>query len=413
MRSYRDHKPILETGKVMKILTFSTLYPDSVRQRHGVFVETRLRQLLDSGEVQSVVLAPVPWFPLQLRVFGGYAALARIPGEEKRNGIKVIHPRYPLIPRFGMSLAPFLMALSVIKNARDLITSGYDFDLIDAHYFYPDGVAAVLIANRLKKPVYITARGSDVNILAKYRIPRLLIQFAARYATGIITVSSALKLKLVELGVPEEKISVLRNGVDLKLFRPGSREAAQSNLGLNGKILLSVGNLIKLKGHDLIISALAEIPDATLVIVGDGPELSSLSELSVSLGVSSRVRFVPAQSQVSLSEYYCAADVLILASSNEGWPNVLLEAMACGTPVVATCVGGIPEIVQVPEAGRLIEERSPQAIVQAVRSLLQSPPDRNMTRRFAEQFDWNETTKGQLTLFRQALIFHQQNDFKK
>ena len=386
----------------MKLLTFTTLYPNSVQATHGIFVETRLRQLLASGQIEAKVLAPVPWFPFRHSGFGQYALHARVPRVERRNGIAVVHPRYPVVPRFGMSMAPLLLSRAVASTVTRILRH-YPFDLIDAHYFYPDGVAAVMLGKRLHTPVVVTARGTDINLIAQYRLPRAMMRWAARNAAGLITVSSALKDSLVRLGVPAERIQVLRNGVDLELFRPVEREAVRRKLGMTRKTLLSVGNLLAFKGHGLAISALPFLPQCELVIAGEGRDRKLFEALARDAGVAGRVRFVGSLPQAELRDYYGAADAVVLASSREGWPNVLLEAMACGTPVVATGVGGVREIVTAPEAGLVIEERSTAAVVRAVRRLLDDPPHRRATRRYAEQFSWAATTRGQLELFRDVV----------
>jgi glycosyltransferase involved in cell wall biosynthesis len=386
----------------MKILTFSTLYPNAARPRHGVFVETRLRQLLASGRVESRVLAPVPWFPFRHSWFGQYALHARAPREEQRHGIRILHPRYAVVPKVGMTLAPFLLAQSV-RPVLARVLAEYPFDLIDAHYFYPDGVAAVLLGRYFDKPVVVTARGTDVNLIPRYRLPRAMIRWAALNAAGLITVAQSLKDDLVALGVPAGRIEVLRNGVDLQLFRPVEREAARQRLGFRRKTLLSVGYLIPRKGHDIAIRALRLLPDVDLVIVGDGPEGPALQSLARSLAVGDRVTLVPAVPHEDLRYYYSAADALVLASSREGWANVLLESMACGTPVVATKAGGTPEVVSAAEAGVLMDERTPEALADAARRLFTSYPDRAATRRFAEDYSWDTTTDAQLELFRRIL----------
>jgi glycosyltransferase involved in cell wall biosynthesis len=386
----------------MKVLTFSTLYPNAARPAHGVFVETRLRQLLASGEIQSSVVAPVPWFPFTHPAFGAYAAQARAPRAETRNGIDVLHPRFPVLPKIGMTLAPLLLYRAV-RPLVERVRRERGFDLIDAHYFYPDGVAAAMLARVLDVPAVITARGSDVNLIAQYRFPRRMIRWAARQAAAVVTVSQALKDKLVALGVEHERIHVLRNGVDLELFHADDRDTLRAELGLRRPTLLSVGNLLAFKGHGLVIEALSLVPECELVIAGEGPDRAAFEALARQCGVSGRVRFVGSVNQQDLRRFYCAADALVLASSREGWPNVLLEAMACGTPVIATAVGGVPEIVTSPDAGAVVKERSAPALARAVRELLARPRERAATRRFAEQFGWDATSKGQLRLFRQVL----------
>ena len=373
--------------------------------QHGIFVENRLRRLVGSGEVASLVVAPVPWFPSANRRFGRYGTFARVPQEERRHGIAVLHPRYALIPKVGMASAPALMYASLRGCLERVLRERFRFDIIDAHYFYPDGVAAVMLAQRLGKPAVITARGTDVNLIADHRLPRRWIRWAAERAAGIVAVSEALRARLVALGIAAGRIRVLPNGVDLDLFAPRPRETARRELGLGaeGIVVLSVGQLVPAKAFELVIRAVAQIPEATLVMVGDGPEAAALRRLAEHTGVTGRVRFLGAVPQERLPAVYNAADVLVLASSREGFPNVLLEALACGTPVVATAVGGTPEIVASPAAGRLVEERSAEALSAALRDLLADPPSRAAVRAYAERFGWGPTTAGQLGLFESVL----------
>ena len=384
----------------MKLLTFTTLFPNQERPGHGIFVETRLRHLLAGGAVQARVIAPVPWFPSRHACFGSYARFARVPAAEVRSGIEVLHPRYLLLPKLGMNLAPLLLARAMKPVIGRMIDEGYDFDVIDAHYFYPDGVAAVMLGKYFKKPVVITARGSDITLLPHYRWPGKMIRWAAHHAAGIITVCAALRTELMALGVAPGKIVSLRNGVDLELFQPVERDAVRQQLQMQGLTLLSVGNLAPVKGHDLSIAALLELTEATLLIAGSGPELPRLQALAKQLQVAHRVRFLGALPQAALRQYYGAADMLVLASSREGWANVLLEAMACGTPVVASKVWGTPEVVAHSDAGVLMQERSAAGLAAAVRQLQAHYPQRAATRRYAQGFSWDDTTQGQLRLFR-------------
>jgi teichuronic acid biosynthesis glycosyltransferase TuaC len=388
----------------VRSLLFSTLYPSSVRPGHGIFVETRLRELLKSGEVECKVVSPVPWFFSGHERFGNYGLMARTPARELHNGIDVVHPRYLLAPKIGMNAAPFTMAMGAIAAVRNLIREGFDFDVIDAHYFYPDCVAAAFIARWLGKPLVITARGSDVNLIAQYPLPRRLMLGATRTAHACVTVSAALRSRLVEMGADPAKMVVLRNGVDLDRFRPVPPVQARSRLGLLDRpTLLSVGNLVTNKGHHLVIEALAKLPEFQLVIAGQGIERAALMELAHRTGVAERVIFSGQVAQTDLPTYYSAADMLILASEREGWPNVLLESMACGTPVVATNVGGVPEIIGPPHTGRVVAERSLEALVAGIADLWRSLPDRVQVSDYARAYSWDETTRGQLALFRAAV----------
>jgi len=378
----------------MKILTFSTLFPNSEKPGHGIFVETRLRHLVASGQVESRVVAPVPWFPLPSERFGNYAKMARVPRTEVRHGIPVGHPRYPVLPKVGMNVAPVFLAQAVKPAIGRLLDEGFDFDLIDAHYFYPDGVAAAMLGRYFNKPVVITARGSDITLLPQYRLPRRMILWAASEAAGIITVCNALRDEMIGLGVDPAKVVSLRNGVDLELFRPTERLRSQPFT------LVTVGHLVPVKAQELIVGALPLLPGVRLVVAGDGPNRGMLENLAAELDVAERVTFLGAVPQSQLRAHYGGADAMVLASSREGWANVLLESMACGTPVVASRVYGTPEVVAAPEAGVLMAERSPQGVADAVNALRANYPERAATRRYAEGFSWDDTTAGQLALFR-------------
>ena len=391
-------------SRMLRVLTFSTLFPSSVRPGHGIFVETRLRELVKSGQVESRVVAPVPWFPSGDERFGEYARFARTPKRESRNGLDVSHPRYLLLPKIGMTSAPLLLALGARGAVRRLLDEGFEFDLIDAHYYYPDGVAAALLAKWFGKPFTVTARGSDLNLITRFALPRRMMQWAAARAAASIGVSAALTDVLRRWGLAKDRLHVMRNGVDLQRFRPLPRAQARAALGLAGApLLLSVGNLVELKGHELVIDALAELrkthPGAQLAIVGTGPRRDALVAHAQARGLAPAVHFAGAIPNTELLDWYSAADALVLASCREGWPNVLLEAMACGTPVVATDVGGIPEIVTTPIAGRIVRERSACALCDAVATLLANPPTQDAVRRFAEGFDWQATTAAQIALF--------------
>lgn len=371
------------------------------RPTHGIFVETRLRHLLQSGQVQTQVVAPVPWFPSSDQRFGEWAKMAATPHHEFRNDVEVWHPRYLLPPKVGMHVSPLMLALGARATVARLIREGFDFDLIDAHYYYPDGVAAALLAKWFHKPVVITARGTDLNLIPSYPLPRRMILWAAQRAAASVGVCAALMEVLRHLGAEPSKLHVLRNGVDLERFHPLPPAEARVSLGLpSGILLLSVGHLVERKGHHITVEILTQLPQAHLVIIGEGEERDRIREHARALGVMDRVMLAGAIPNAELARWYSAADILVLASSREGWANVLLESMACGTPVVATHIWGTPEVVCDPVAGRLVEVREGKAFAQAVRALLDNYPDRAAVRRYAEGFSWEATTQGQIDLFR-------------
>jgi teichuronic acid biosynthesis glycosyltransferase TuaC len=397
------HALVSGTPAPVRLLTFTTLYPNAEQPNHGVFVENRLRHLVASGAVESEVVAPVPFFPITARSFGRWSEYARVKPVESRHGLRIHHPRYPALPRIGMTIAPTLLARCGIACVERLIAAGLQFDAIDAHYLYPDGVSAIRIGRRFGKPVVITARGSDVTQLPDFPGPRRAIIATIAAADQLVTVSAALRDGLIALGAPPSKITVLRNGIDADMFRPTERAATRGELGLTRKTLISVGLLIERKRHHLTIEAMRLLPDCELIIVGEGQERERLSALIRRFGLGDRVRLLGARPHAQLPGLYSAADVMVLASSREGWANVLLEAMACGTPVVAMRIGGNAEVVQCAEAGTIVDDPEPRSIAAAVRALIASPPDRSATRAYAQALGWDQTTSGQINLFRTVL----------
>jgi glycosyltransferase involved in cell wall biosynthesis len=393
----------------MRLLCFTTLYPNAAAPTQGVFVENRLRHLIaySAGTLDARVLAPVPWFPSTHRRFGAWARHAAAPAREMRAGIEVLHPRYAVIPRLGMSMAPWLLYAAASRALTGMLRDGWRPDAIDAHYLYPDGVAAVWLGRRFGLKVVLTARGSDVTQLPAYRIPRALIRGAARGAAAIITVSQGLAAALARLGVAPGKITVLRNGVDLAMFPPQDQAACRARLGVRlgvgGRLAVSVGGLIARKGHDLTIGALALLPGWHLLIAGDGPERGALAALAQRLGVADRVTLLGSVPHAELPTVYGAADLSVLSSAREGWANVLLESMACGTPVVASPIPGNDEVVQGGASGVIAASRTPAAIADAMTALAARLPARSDVAAYAARFGWDETSAGQLALFRRVL----------
>ncbi len=384
----------------MNIILFSSLYPNAENPQHGIFVENRLRQLILDENVTVTVIAPVPWFPFRSKLFGQYGSYARVDREELRFGIRVLHPRYLVLPKIGMSISPLTLKQVGLKAIQCLIRKGEKFDLIDAHYFYPDGVAATRIGKSLGLPCVVTARGSDINVLPNFTKPRAAIVQASKDADHMITVSTALKDAMIKLGVNPAKITVLRNGVDLDFFTPHDQTIIRQSFGLKGqKVVAFVGNLVALKGVDLIMKATAKLEGVHLLIAGDGPEKPALIELAKELKLDGRVKFLGRLSAGEIVKLYNASDVLVLASAREGWPNVLLESMACGTPVVATDVGGVKEIITNDVAGLIVKERSSEAIAVALKQILDKSIDRPAIRKYAEAYSWPETSEGQKKIF--------------
>ena len=381
-------------SRPIRLLTLTTLFPNSRQPRHGIFVANRLRRLCDTGRIDATVVAALPRFP------GAYRESVEVPASEVVMGFDVRHPRYLHVPGVGMRIQPDSLARALLDELRRNAMDASRFDAIDAHYFYPDGVAAARVADVLGLPLVISARGSDINLIGNIPFARKRMRDAAQRAQALIAVSAALARRMGELGMPAERIHVLRNGVDCELFSSFPRAAARKRLGLceEGKWILGVGNLVPEKGFDLLIRSVAMLDDAQLLIIGDGPGRSALEALARSVAPG-RVEFRGNMSQAELRYGYAAGDLLALPSMREGWPNVVLEAIACGTPVAASPVGGVPEILREGAPARLVSERSPVAWRDAMKSLLDAsmPPER--VREYAFEFGWDEVIAQQIALY--------------
>lgn len=396
-------------ARKLRVLTFTSLFPSEAMPRHGIFVETRLRHLVRDCPVDARVVAPVPWFPFRHPRFGRYARYAATPRRAVRPcGLEVRHPRYLMLPGVGMHFQPDSMARAARSSVAELISSGWQPDIVDAHYLYPDGVAAASLARSLGLPLVLTARGSDVNLIADLPGPRARILEACRQADAVVAVSAALRDRLLALGVAADKVSVLRNGVDADLFQPADAAEARTRLGLpaEGVLLASVGNLLPVKGQALAIETLQHVPACRLVIVGEGPLRDTLEQQARRLGVADRVLFRPSMLQHELRYLYAASDLLLLTSQREGWPNVVLEAMACGTPVIATDVGAVREMITVDGVGTVLGGRDPTVLAAAVSSRLAGGADREAVRAHAMAFGWETISAGQWALLGSAVERH-------
>lgn len=346
----------------MNVLTFTSLWPNSAQPNFGVFVKHRAVALAQQPDVKLRVVAPVPYFPKQLAfefVPAHWRRQAQLPERELIAGLETFHPRYFNPPKVGMRWYARWMAAGALALVKRLHAET-PFDLIDAHYVYPDGAAAVQLGEALSVPVSVTARGTDINLFSQLPHIRPLIERTLQRAEVVIAVSAALKTRMTELGCPAEKIAVLRNGVERAVFHWREQAAARQRLGLaqDTRVLVSVGALVPLKRMDLLIAALPQVlakhPATQLFIFGEGPERAALTAQIAALGLQERVALPGAKPQTDLADWYAAADVFCLASSREGCPNVVLEALACGAPVVASDVGGIGELVSAARLGRLV-----------------------------------------------------------
>lgn len=367
---------------MLRVAALSTLFPSAARPTFGVFVEGSLLRLAAEPDVDVTIIAPngVPPWPLSRHP--RYRALADLPREEVWKGVRVLRPRFPLVPAAGWRFNPALVARAAAPFVRGA-------DVISAQFFFPDGPAAAGLGRRLGIPVSIKARGSDIHVWAARPAVRPQLLDAARRAGGLLAVSQELRRDMIAWGMPAERIAVHYTGVDLARFGAIDRRAARAALGgITGSLVLSVGGLVPVKGHDVVVRAIRSLPDVKLWIAGEGPERSRLEGLIAALALGDRVRLLGNRPHAELATLLAAADVMALASQREGLANAWVEALACGTPVVTTPVGGAPEVIDRPSAGRLAEA-TPEAFEQAIAALLANPPDPLATRAVVEEkFAW-------------------------
>jgi glycosyltransferase involved in cell wall biosynthesis len=390
----------------VRILTFTSLFPNSAQPNLGVFVYQRMAAVAALPGNSLEVIAPLPWSPPLLGGEKGHR-MRGIPSKENIGGLPVHHPRYPLVPGISMPIHARMMYLGAAGLARQLHREN-PFDCIDAHYVYPDGKAAMLTGRTLHLPVIVSARGSDINLFPTFRLVRPQIQKTLREAAGLIAVSEALKKAMLEVAATPCDIRAIGNGVDPTRFFPVGKREARDKLGISqeARIIVSVAALVPVKGHARLLQAfrnlLTKFSDVHLYLVGEGASRAELEALATVLGLRDRVRFVGTCPNERLRDWYSAADVSCLASSREGWPNVVLESLACGTPVVATRVWGTPEILTSPDLGILVEQ-DPSSIAAGLEGALSREWGHDGLVQFSRGREWSAVAREVDSYFQKVL----------
>jgi teichuronic acid biosynthesis glycosyltransferase TuaC len=380
----------------LRILTFTTLFPNSLQPLLAVFVYQRTAHLARIPGNAVQVVAPLPYAPPWLP-FARWQQTARIARQEKQQAINVFHPRYFLLPKVSMPVHGLSMFAGCASLVRQLHAK-YHFDCIDAHFVYPDGFAALSLGKMLGIPVIVSARGTDMTLYPRFRTIRPQIRWTLRHCVGLIAVSDSLKQELVGLGAPQEKVRVISNGVDVARFAPEDRRAARQKLGLpeSAQIVVSVGSLLPVKSHERLISAIVALqdrhPTLKAYIVGEGPARAKLETAIRNAGAAEHVKLVGSRPNEELRYWFSAADVSCLVSSREGWPNVVSESIACGTPVVATRVGGVPEIITSPDLGIVVDSNA-AAIASGLDHALARKWDREALFRHAQARTWDNVAE--------------------
>jgi glycosyltransferase involved in cell wall biosynthesis len=380
----------------MKILVYTSLFPNHLNPDFGIFIKNRMFNFAKLDNCEIVVVAPVPYCP-PWKILGKWYEFSKIKKKEVMQGITIYHPRYLLIPKISMLIHGLSMFLSSIRTIKK-IKKEFLFDLIDAHYVYPDGFAGMLLSRYSDKPFVVSARGTDINQFSNFRIIKAMICKTLKESQYIISVCNALKDVMLELGADSTRVKVIPNGIDTDLFYPQPKKDARKSLSLddNKKIIFSAGGLIERKGHHIAIDAISEIvkiiPDVHFFIAGKGVYRRFLEEKISKKRLEDYITLLGHVPNTELKQWYSAADVFCLASSREGWANVIMESMACGTPVVATNVWGAPEIITDPDVGILVE-RNPEAISKALIDALKRDWNRKKILNHVNKRSWKVVAK--------------------
>jgi teichuronic acid biosynthesis glycosyltransferase TuaC len=390
-------------GQSLKILSISSVFPNPARPGHGLFVRSRLLHMADQAGLR--IIAPIALFDYRSRKFPLCASRRRFDGK-----VEVMHPRWAYPPWGGSLNAACLFARLLVPVVR--MRKEFPFQLIDAHFGFPDGIAACLLAGVLRCPFTVTLRGSEV-VHARRPLRRRCLLWALRHAARVIAVSDSLRSFAISLGVDPARVRTVANGVDAGVFFRRDRDACRQKHGIpsNECMILSAGRLVPEKGQDRVIRSLKALTeeglDAGVWLAGSSDGSAGyereLRRQAQELRIQSRVRFLGQVSPESLAELLSAADVFCHASAREGWPNVVHEALSCGTPVVATNVGAAATLIPSPEYGLVVDPQDPQALLCALRQALRTRWNHPAIAAWGQSRSWEHVTREVLEQMEQVI----------
>lgn len=407
----------------MRILAVSYLFPNRVYPNHGIFVLKRLKAVQKYCEVK--VINPIPWFPFSSK-FKRYANYHRIPKQDVLEGIEVFHPRFFIIPRYLKSLDFFTFAASVLPLALYL-KKAYPYDIIDVHWTYPDLLSGRILASLTRKPQMVTVRGKEaLNLFLKETkhseflpyapeasLRSLLVKRLLVRSDQVVTLSQELRELCVSFGADPQKVKKIPNGVDTSVFLLQSKQSCRSKLGIpfSQTMIVSVGSLIYGKGFDRIINAFPKLQkiynDLSLYILGsEGPAgffKDKLIQMVSKYELKNHVHFVGEVENHNLPLWYNAADVFCLASRSEGSPNVLMEALTCGCPCVATDVGSVREIMDEGRMGVIIKNNE-ESLYSGLWHALSTVYDRKNIADAMRQYSWDWCAQKVIEVYRKQIF---------
>jgi len=378
----------------MRVLIVTKIFPNQVEPLSSPFNRKQFAALGRFCDVE--VLATIPWFPgaAAVRRWAGGARLSAVPERETIDGLRVRHPRFMFLPRIGHAVSGPLYAASLAKTALEYRGR---VDIVLGSWAYPDGYAAVVLADLLGVPAVIKLHGSDMNVVARMPGPRKRLEWALPRAERVVAVSRPLAEAALNLGVAKHRIDVIPNGIDRDAFQPRDRDEARRELGLpiDERIVLYVGNVLETKGTLDLVRAFGEagprLPRTRLVVLGGGKDLEACTLLAKELGIDAQ--FLGPKPHAEIPRWITACDLLALPSWNEGMPNVVLEALASGRRVVATHVGGIPDIVTSEQLGLLVSPKNPVELAAALERVLATEGDPAVISQSLPIGDWEHSAR--------------------
>lgn len=388
----------------MKILFVSSQFPNSIQPDLGVFSLQVVKQFAVKDEIQ--VIAPLP--TLGMFNFAGdlkrYNTNLNIPTKEIIDNILVYHPKYFAFPAMGFThhIAMYVSLMPLIKS----IHFDWGIDVINCHWLFPDGVAVQRIGKKLGIPVMLTALGCDLNRYTKRPMRKYVIKNAMNASERVSVLNSDMYEKCIDLGVDSNRLRIIPNGVDLDRFKIQDKKESQIKLGFSGsdRIILFVGSLVEVKNTDTLLKAFKHVlknkTDCKLVLVGSGYLEKDLIKLSQLLGIETSVSFIGQVNHEKLTVWMNAADCLCLPSIREGHPNVMMEALACGIPVVASSVGSLPDFINIYNGCLIDSPLDCEEMAEKLLTCLKRSYDRKLIRSSVENYSWSNCAQSYLDALR-------------
>ncbi|MHB8893952.1 MAG: glycosyltransferase [Candidatus Geothermincolia bacterium] len=382
----------------LKILVTSSIFPNCEEPVKGIYIYHQLRALARLADIR--VVAPVPYFPRWVSS-RRWQRFARIPPQETIGDIEVLHPRVVIAPGIGRSIYGFQYYLCLLPTMRQLVRE-FVPDALLCYWAYPDGFSAALLSRSLGLPLLIGGRGCDINTAAESPVRKRMVAWSLNVARRVLAVSEAMKRTIVDLGVPPFKVTVIPNGIDEEFLRAAERAhgATRRSRCTEGGGIIFCGRLSAEKGVLDLVRAAGILRQRgvhfRLRLIGDGPERGAVERSVRDEGILDRVTMLGERPHSEIPALIAAADVLCLPSLREGCPNVLIEALACGVPVVASAVGGVPELLGNPECGLMVPPGDPQRLAAALEAALTRDWDRAIIAGSVRDRSWDAVARSLL-----------------